>query len=420
MNQKSLTIHPEHKQKNEALHAEPASLWIRDGLLKILSRATSGYLVIREQGEVIGRFGDSSDTLRAEIDVVDTRTYRRALLGGNAAAGEAYVDGWWTSPDISKVTRFFSRNLHMMDAWSDRFGWVLKPWSWLRAVKRANSKSQAKRNILAHYDLGNSLYQTFLDPNMQYSSAIYRSEEDSLEQAQINKMQRICEKLQLSEQDHLVEIGSGWGGLAIYAAQNFGCRVTTTTISDEQYQHCQARIRAAGLENKIALLADDYRELEGQFDKLVSVEMIEAVGRQYLPGYFAKIDELLKPGGLAMIQAITIADQRFDIYSRTEDFIQKHIFPGGFLPSLHLMSELLANKTELIIRDVHDMGLDYAKTLRDWRENFMASIADLEKMGYGNQFQRLWEYYLGYCEGGFLERRISAVQLLTSKMPHYT
>jgi len=296
----------------------------------------------------------------------------------------------------------------------------LKPLTWLRTVRRANSRKQAKRNILAHYDLGNRLYRTFLDTHMQYSSAIYRAGDDTLEQAQINKMQRICEQLRLTEQDHLVEIGTGWGGLAIFAAKNFGCRVTTTTISDEQYQHCQQRIIEEGLDDRITLLNKDYRELTGQYDKLVSVEMIEAVGRKYLPGYFAKANELLKPGGLAMIQAITIADQRFDVYSRTEDFIQKHIFPGGFLPSLQLMSELLANKTELIIRDIHDIGLDYAKTLKDWRENFVARTQELEESGYGEQFRRLWEYYLGYCEGGFLERRISAVQLLTSKLPHYT
>jgi cyclopropane-fatty-acyl-phospholipid synthase len=419
MNQKPMTIYQALKAR-ESINHQPASQWIRDGLLQVLSKATCGYLVVRERGVLLAEFGNKGDSLHAEINVVDTRTYRRALLGGNAAAGEAYVDGWWTSPDITQVTRFFSRNLHMMDAWGARFGWILKPLTWLRAINRANSRKQAKRNILAHYDLGNKLYRTFLDQHMQYSSALYRSHDDTLEQAQVNKMQRICEQLRLTKQDHLVEIGSGWGGLAIFAARNFGCRVTTTTISDEQYQHCKQRIQAEGLEDRITLLNKDYRELDGQFDKLVSVEMIEAVGRKFLPGYFAKANDLLKPGGLAMIQAITIADQRFDIYSRTEDFIQKHIFPGGFLPSLQLMSELLATRTELIIRDIHDIGLDYARTLKDWRENFMASTQELEESGYGEQFHRLWEYYLGYCEGGFLERRISAVQLLTSKMPHYT
>ncbi|MEZ5491934.1 MAG: cyclopropane-fatty-acyl-phospholipid synthase family protein [Gammaproteobacteria bacterium] len=416
MNQKPISLSPTLKQQTatQGYSAE----WIKNGLLQVLSKASCGHLLLREQGRVIAEFGNPGDPLQAEIDVLDSRVYRRALLGGNAAAGEAYVDGWWTTPDIAQVTRFFSRNLQMMDAWSARFGWFMKPLAWFRALKRANSRSQAKRNILAHYDLGNRLYQTFLDPHMQYSSGIYSKETADLEQAQIAKMQRICDQLKLTQDDHLVEIGSGWGGLALFAASRYGCRVTTTTISDEQYEYASDRIREAGLESKINLLNKDYRELEGQFDKLVSVEMIEAVGRRYLPGYFETVNRLLKPGGLAMVQAITIADQRFDVYSRTEDFIQKHIFPGGFLPSLQLMSQLMAEKTDLVIRDVHDIGLDYARTLRDWRDRFMARAPELESLGYGTQFQRLWEYYLGYCEGGFLERRISTVQLLASKAPH--
>ena len=419
MNQKPLTIYPTMKA-GQSVSNESNAQWIKDRLLQVLSKATNGHLILRERGKIMAEFGNPGDSLRAEINIVDPRVYKRALLGGNAAAGEAYVDGWWTTPDITQVTRFFSRNLQMMDEWGARFGWLLKPLAWFRALSRANSRKQAKRNILAHYDLGNRLYSTFLDSNMQYSSAIYRSADDTLEQAQLNKMQRICEKLKLTSEDHLLEIGTGWGGLAAYAASNYGCHVTTTTISDEQFEYSKTRIQESGLEDRITLLDKDYRELEGQFDKLVSVEMIEAVGRRYLPDYFSQLDHLLKPGGLAMIQAITIADQRFDVYSRTEDFIQKHIFPGGFLPSLQLMSQLLAEKTELIIRDIHDMGLDYARTLRDWRENFMSNTARLDQLGYGEQFRRLWEYYLGYCEGGFLERRISTVQLLASKAPHYT
>jgi len=418
MNQKPLTIFPEIKARPAASN-EPARKWLKEGLLQVLDNATNGHLVIRERGQFLAEFGNPGDPLRAEINVVDPRVYKRALLGGNTAAGEAYVDGWWTTPDITQVTRFFSRNLQMMDAWGARFGWLLKPLSWFRAINRANSRQQAKRNILAHYDLGNMLYRTFLDSNMQYSSAIYHEESDTLEQAQINKLQRICEQLQLTKEDHLVEIGTGWGGLAIYAAGNYGCHVTTTTISDEQYKYVKSRIEEAELEEKITLLNKDYRELDGQYDKLVSIEMIEAVGRKYLPDYFAQLDHLLNPGGLAMIQAITIADQRFQIYSSTEDFIQKHIFPGGFLPSLQLMSQLLADRTELIIRDIHDIGLDYARTLRDWRQNFTANASELQRLGHDDQFRRLWEYYLGYCEGGFLERRISTVQMLTSKAPHY-
>lgn len=285
-------------------------------------------------------------------------------------------------------------------------------------LNRANSKKQAKKNILAHYDLGNDLYQTFLDSRMQYSSALYRSPEDTLQQAQKNKLTRICEQLQLGQSDHLLEVGSGWGGLAIFAAKNYGCRVTTTTISDEQFRFAQQEIEREGLSDHINLLSRDYRLLDGQYDKVVSVEMIEAVGKKYLPGYFQKLNDLLKPSGLLMLQAITIADQRFKAYSRGEDFIQKHIFPGGFLPSLNLISKLVANSTELVVRDILDIGLDYAQTLGHWHENLKENRDYLLSQGYDDRFYNLWSYYLGYCEGGFRERRISAAQILASKAPH--
>lgn len=391
---------------------------LRKVLIQVLSRATEGHFLLREKGRVIAEVGDRDSSLKAEADVLDWRAYRRALLGGNTAAGEAFVDGWWTSPDITQVTRFFSRNLAMMDYWDNRFGWLLKPFSLFRAISRANTKAQAKKNILAHYDLGNDLYQTFLDSRMQYSSALYHSPKDSLQQAQINKLTRICEQLKLKESDHLLEVGSGWGGLAVFAAKNYGCRVTTTTISDEQFRYATNEIKREGLTDCINLLSEDYRLLEGQYDKIVSVEMIEAVGKKFLPGYFNKLNALLKPNGLLLIQAIIIADQRFKAYCRGEDFIQKHIFPGGFLPSLSLVTKIIANSTELVVRDILDIGLDYAQTLAHWHANFKNHSANLEKLGYDERFQNLWSYYLGYCEGGFLERRISAAQILASKAPH--
>ena len=391
---------------------------IRSLLLKVLSKASEGHFVLKENGHVIAEVGDPTAELRAEANVLDQRAYVRALLGGNTAAGEAYVDGWWTSPDITQVTRFFSRNLAMMDYWDSRFGLFLKPFKTVRYLKRLNSKGQAKRNILAHYDLGNDLYEAFLDPKMQYSSALYASKEISLEEAQVNKLTRICEQLDLKETDHLLEVGSGWGGLAIFAAKNYGCRVTTTTISDEQFAYAKNRIVSEGLSEQINLLSKDYRSLEGTFEKVVSVEMIEAVGRKYLSGYFSKLNDLLKPSGLLMLQAITIADQRYKSYRNSEDFIQKHIFPGGFLPSLFLISKIITNSTELILRDVKDIGLDYAKTLSHWHENLIDKKQFLKQIGYDDRFYNLWSYYLGYCEGGFLERRISASQILMSKAPH--
>ena len=414
MNQEHLTLTArstiELKEKSSK-HID----FMRNMLVKVLGNAQHGHFLLKEKGRVIAEVGDRNSRLKAEVDVLDTRSYARTLLGGDAAAGEAFVDGWWTSPDITEVTRFFSRNLEMMDRWNKKYAWIMKPFSYLRLLSRVNTTRQAKRNILAHYDLGNGLYQAFLDERMQYSAAIYNNQDESLSQAQENKLVRLCEKLELCEKDHLLEVGSGWGGLAIFAAKNYGCRVTTTTISDEQFNFAREAVRAASLEDRIELLDKDYRLLQGQYDKIVSVEMIEAVGRNYLPGYFQKLNSLLKPNGLLMLQAITIADQRLDAYSRSEDFIQKHIFPGGFLPSISLMSELISKNTEVVIRDVRDIGLDYAQTLAHWRDAFLEKQSRLHALGYDQKFSNLWLYYLGYCEGGFLERRISAVQLLASK-----
>ena len=415
MSQKNLAIDDEGTR---AYKGSKKVALLRALLLKVLSKASEGHFVLKENGTIIAEVGSPSADLQAEADVLDQRAYERALLGGNTAAGEAYVDGWWTSPDITQVTRFFSRNLSMMDYWDSRFGWLLKPFKTMRYLRRLNSKRQAKKNILAHYDLGDELYQTFLDSKMQYSSAIFDVESNSLEEAQVNKLTRICDQLKLREDDHLLEVGSGWGGLAIFAAENYGCQVTTTTISDNQYRYAKNKIDAAGLSNKINLLSDDYRLLQGKFEKVVSVEMIEAVGKKYLSGYFQKLNDLLKPGGLLMLQAITIADQRLKSYSSNEDFIQKHIFPGGFLPSVYLISKILADSTELVMRDFRDIGLDYSKTLSHWHKNLLEKKDALSQMGYDDQFYNLWTYYLGYCEGGFLERRISASQMLMSKAPH--
>ena len=415
MSQKNLAIDDEGTR---AYKGSKKIALLRALLLKVLSKASEGHFVLKENGTIIAEVGSPSADLQAEADVLDQRAYERALLGGNTAAGEAYVDGWWTSPDITQVTRFFSRNLSMMDYWDSRFGWLLKPFKTMRYLRRLNSKRQAKKNILAHYDLGDELYQTFLDSKMQYSSAIFDVESNSLEEAQVNKLTRICDQLKLREDDHLLEVGSGWGGLAIFAAENYGCQVTTTTISDNQYRYAKNKIDAAGLSNKINLLSDDYRLLQGKFEKVVSVEMIEAVGKKYLSGYFQKLNDLLKPGGLLMLQAITIADQRLKSYSSNEDFIQKHIFPGGFLPSVYLISKILADSTELVMRDFRDIGLDYSKTLSHWHKNLLEKKDALNQLGYDDQFYNLWTYYLGYCEGGFLERRISASQMLMSKAPH--
>jgi len=284
--------------------------------------------------------------------------------------------------------------------------------------RNRNTLSGSKKNISAHYDLGNSMYQLFLDQSMMYSSAVYPTQDSTLEQAQQHKLKLICDRLQLKPTDHLLEIGTGWGSLAIFAARNYGCQVTTTTISREQHDYAAEQIRAAGLTGQINLLFEDYRELTGSYDKLVSVEMIEAVGHEYLDSYFAKCSSLLKTDGLMVLQAITIADQRYEFYRKEVDFIKKFVFPGGCLPSMVKMSTAVAQHTDLVIRQVQDIGLDYARTLADWCSNFMAARDAVHQLGYDDRFVRLWHFYLCYCEGGFLERATSAVHLVLTKPLH--
>ena len=296
--------------------------------------------------------------------------------------------------------------------------WLALPIRKLNHLATRNSATQAKKNIAAHYDLGNKLYTRFLDDSMMYSSAIYPSPESSLAEAQQEKLRTICEKLQLSPNDHLLEIGTGWGGLAVYAAKNYGCKVTTTTISDEQHQYAAEWLEREGLQDQVTLLKQDYRLLEGQYDKLVSIEMIEAVGKEYLPTFFKKCSSLLKQQGVMLLQSITISDQRLDSYSKGVDFIQKHIFPGGFLPSQLLINQHLKKHTDMMVRDLHDIGLDYAKTLQHWHSELLKNKDVLAQDGYDERFMNMWRYYFSYCEGGFLERTISTVQLVVGK-PSY-
>jgi len=390
----------------------------RQLFVKAMQNMPEGHLTLKEKGRLVAQCGNPHQDLHAEVNIIDPRAYKRLVLGGSVASGETFTDGWWTTPSLTNVIRIFARNLSTLDEWENKFKWVTMPVLKVQHFMRRNSREQAKKNISAHYDLGNKLYEKFLDPSMMYSAAIYPSPEATLAEAQENKLRSICDKLQLSDKDHLIEIGTGWGGLAIYAAKHYGCRVTTTTISDEQYAYAQEWVSTEGLNEKITLLKKDYRLLEGKFDKLVSIEMIEAVGKAYLGNFFEKCSSLLKPNGLMLLQAITIDDRRYDSYSDSVDFIQKHIFPGGFLPSQFSINTFLKKCTDMNIRDLHDIGLDYARTLHDWHLAFEANKELLEKDGYDERFARMWQYYLNYCEGGFLERAISTVQLVISK-PHY-
>jgi len=382
---------------------------------KLLSHLEKGELVIAENGRTIERFGEKNSDLSATINVLSTDFYRRLVTGGSIGAAELYIDKSWETDDLTSVIRVFARNLPALDKLETRLAWLTYPFNKYQHWSNRNHKSQAKKNISAHYDLGNELYTRFLDDAMQYSSALFLTDSDSLDTAQNNKMKRLCDSLELTKDDHLLEIGTGWGGLAVFAAKNYGCKVTTTTISEEQFQYAKERVEKEGLEEQITLLKNDYRDLEGQYDKLVSVEMIEAVGKQYLPTFFKTCNRLLKPHGKMALQAITIADQREKAYARSVDFIQKHIFPGGFLPSLSQMTQLFRRNTNMVVRDAFDFGLSYAKTLNIWAQNFNEKAEELAKFGYDERFSRLWNYYFSYCEGGFLEKRVSVVQVVADK-----
>ena len=353
--------------------------------------------------------------LAVRIEVLDPGFYRAAAAQGSVGVGEAYMDGLWRCDDLVALVRLLVINrdrLDDMETGLARFGgWLLRGWHALRRNTRAGSR----RNIAAHYDLGNDLFELFLDKSMMYSSAIFADESESLETAQWRKLERICRKLDLQPGDHLVEIGTGWGGLAVHAASRFGCRVTTTTISKEQHALAVQRVAAAGLSDRVTVLLEDYRDLQGQYDKLVSIEMVEAIGHQYLDTYLAKCASLLKPEGLALIQAITIEDHRYQQALGSVDFIKRFIFPGSFIPCVSALTGAAARASDLRLVNLEDIGPSYALTLRHWRQRFMDRLDEVRRQGYDERFIRMWEFYLCYCEGGFMERSIGDVHLLLAR-----
>ncbi|WP_435237732.1 class I SAM-dependent methyltransferase [Psychromonas sp. PT13] len=386
-------------------------------LVKLLGHLTQSQLTLIDDQEIIS-LGNSTSSLKAVVHIKNPKTYKRILLGGSIAAGETYIDGWWTSPDLTKVIQVLGREQGVLDDLDKSITKLLTLPKWLFHKANKNTKAGSKKNILAHYDLGNEMYKTFLDKEMMYSSAIYPDKNASLDQAQLHKLDLICQRLELKPGETLLEIGTGWGALAIYAAQHYGVKVTTTTISDAQLDYAKKRVNELGLQDKITLLSQDYRELEGQYDKLVSIEMIEAVGHEYLTSFFETCNNRLKPNGKLLIQAITISDQRYHQYRKSVDFIQRYIFPGGCLPSVSIMANNIATKSDMVITELHDIGQDYAKTLRDWYQRFDDKTNELKQLGYGDDFIRLWQFYFCYCEGGFLERTISTVHLVAAK-PEY-
>jgi len=385
--------------------------WLRSRVLSRLSAVEQGRLTIQDvDGEHV--LGDRDDGLHAHLVVRDLRFWRLLASGGSIGAAEAWMADLWDSPDPVAVVRVLARNRHVLDEMETVAARLTNVLLGVWHTLNRNSLKGSRRNIAAHYDLGNEFFAAWLDERMMYSSALFTAADETLEQAQLNKLDRICRKLDLGPDDHLLEIGTGWGGLAIHAAAHYGCRVTTTTISREQYDHARGKVREARLEDRVTLLTNDYRILEGRFDKIVSVEMIEAVGHQYLDTYLAKIDELLKPDGLALIQAITIEDYRYAGALKSVDFIKRYIFPGAFIPSVSAIATSMARASRLGLVELADFGASYARTLAAWRERFEQHWEQIREMGFDETFRRRWLWYLAYCEGGFRERAISDVHLL--------
>lgn len=361
-------------------------------------------------------FGDAGTGLRASITIHDERFFSRVLWGGDDAAGDSYVDGDWSSPDPVAVVRLAARNLSELEGGNSLLSSANRLYHRVKHGLNRNTIAGSRRNIQAHYDLSNDFFRLFLDPNMVYSSAVYRSANDSLEDAQVEKLDRICRKLRLGSEDHVLEIGTGWGAFALHASQNYGCKVTTTTISREQHDEAKQLFSNAGdAGQRITLLMEDYRNLRGSFSKLVSIEMFEAVGLEYYDAFFSACDRLLTPDGSMVMQAITMNEHRFDTYRKQSDWIQRRIFPGAQLASVGEILKSLVRSTHLALYDVEDIGLHYAYTLAAWRTRFLDSMGEVRKLGFDERFCRMWDYYLAYCEGAFRERRISDVQLMLTK-----
>ncbi len=386
---------------------------LRGRVLAQLGEVVNGQIVIEDAcGRVeCGRAGGQAVRVR----VTDPEFYRAVAAGGSVGAGESYMAGHWHCDDLVALVRTLVRNRDVLDAmesgWARLGGWALRRWHALRR----NTEAGSRRNIAAHYDLGNEFFSLFLSADQMYSSAYWQDPHDTLEGASQRKLQLVCEKLRLCPRDHLLEIGTGWGALAVYAATHCGCRVTTTTISREQYAAACARVAQAGVADRVTVLLEDYRTLTGAYHKLVSIEMIEAVGADYLETYFAQVGTLLKSDGVALIQAITIEDHRYQQALRAVDFIKRHVFPGSFIPSIEALLAAKTRVSDLGLVALEDFGQSYARTLAAWRQRFLARIPQVHALGFDERFTRLWDFYLAYCEGGFRERSIGVAHLLLAK-----
>lgn len=382
-------------------------------VLSKLEGLAMGQIVITENGEHT-TFGQLTEEypLTAHVEVRNPRFYSDLAFGGTIGAGEAYMAGYWTSSELSDLLRIVVRNRDLLESMDSGLTTLSASVQKLLHSLNRNTRKGSRKNIAAHYDLGNDFYRLWLDDKMMYSCAYFETAETSLEDASVEKLDRICRKLDLTADDNVVEIGTGWGGFAIYAAKHYGCHVTTTTISRQQYEWAARAIRNEGLEDRITLLFKDYRDLEGKFDKLVSIEMIEAVGHQFHSTYFRKCCELLKRDGQMLLQAITIADQYYDSYRKSVDFINRYIFPGGCLTSVTDMTQTMTEQTDMRTIHIEDIGPHYATTLKHWHDRFVARLDEVIEQGYPDTFIRMWEFYLAYCESAFQERATGNVQML--------
>jgi cyclopropane-fatty-acyl-phospholipid synthase len=384
----------------------------RSIVIGTLRRIHGGELRIIEDGNEVVLGTPSS--LVATVTIRDSRAWR-AFLRGSFGLAASYRDGWWDCDDLVVLTRIAARNVHGLDRLRAWVAPVRSPVQ--RTARRVHAPTigRSRRQIAAHYDLGNDLFALFLDDTMSYSAGLFESPDSTLYDASMAKLERVCRRLELRPDDHLLELGSGWGGLAVHAARNYGCRVTTTTISREQHALATGRVRAAGLENRVTVRLQDYRELGGTYDKLVSIEMIEAVGWQFFDTYFRRCSELLAPHGAMLLQAITIDDRAYEVEKGGRSFTNTLIFPGGCLPSLEVIDRCVARETDMRPLDVEDMTMHYVRTLAAWRVRFAAATERLEELGYDERFRRLWGFYLCYSQGGFAERRIEVAQHLLAK-----
>jgi cyclopropane-fatty-acyl-phospholipid synthase len=386
-------------------------------LFRTLHGLREGCLEMTLPGGTRETFGEPNSSLRAQMHVHDERFFSRLLWGGNDEGGDAYMDGDWTTPDLVAVCRLAVRNVRHLEQADSRWAWLSRFAGRLAHRARANTITGSRKNIAAHYDLSNDFFRLFLDENMLYSAAAYNSPEDSLEQAQVEKIDRLCRKLRLQPHDQLLEIGTGWGGFALHASRHYGCHVTTTTISQQQHDYAAARFSEAGdAGRRIRLLQQDYRKLTGVYDKICSIEMFEAVGLAHYDDFFGACDRLLKPDGVMAMQTITMNEQNFPAYVKQSDWIQKRIFPGGELASIAEIQKSLARCTRLGLIAVDEIGLHYAYTLEEWRRRFWAAVGEVRALGFDDRFIRRWDFYLGYCEAAFRERYIGDAQLVLAKV----